>query len=166
MPKLTAASVEKFTARKTRREISDAACPGLFLVVQTSGSKSFAMRFRNQYGRHVKLTLGKLDVTGVESEDRADDRDAADVAGRTSFGNGRAPATRTGQRCRRPASPPAAGTQGRSGQGIFTGRAGFHRAVSAARDTALGGGGSSVGHSSRRRRSADADPEGPCRPLA
>lgn len=67
MPKLTAAAVEKYSARKTRREISDAACPGLFLVVQKSGAKSFAMRFRNQYGRHVKLTLGRLDVTGVES---------------------------------------------------------------------------------------------------
>jgi len=68
MPKLTAASVEKFRAAKTRREIPDAACPGLYLVVQKTGLKSFAMRFRNQYSRHVKLTLGKLDVTGVESE--------------------------------------------------------------------------------------------------
>jgi integrase len=67
VPKLTAVSVEKFTARKTRREIPDAACPGLYLLVQKSGAKSFAMRFRNQYGRHVKLTLGRLDVSGVES---------------------------------------------------------------------------------------------------
>jgi integrase len=67
MPKLTAASVEKHTARKIRREIPDAACPGLYLIVQTSGAKSFALRFRNQYGRHVKLTLGRLDVTGIES---------------------------------------------------------------------------------------------------
>jgi integrase len=67
MPKLTAAAVEKFTARKTRREIPDAACPGLYLVVQPSGAKSFALRFRNQYGRHVKLTLGRLDASGVES---------------------------------------------------------------------------------------------------
>lgn len=68
MPKLTAASVEKITARKTRREIPDAACPSLYLVVQPSGAKSFAMRFRNHYGRPVKLTLGRLDVTGVESD--------------------------------------------------------------------------------------------------
>ena len=67
MPKLTAASVTKITARKVRREISDGACPGLFLIVQPSGSKSFALRFRNQYGRHVKLTLGRLDISGVES---------------------------------------------------------------------------------------------------
>jgi integrase len=57
----------KHTARKTRREISDSACPGLFLIVQPSGVKSWALRFRNQYGRHVKLTLGQLDVSGVES---------------------------------------------------------------------------------------------------
>jgi hypothetical protein len=36
-------------------------------VVQPSGVKSFALRFRNSYGRHVKLTLGKLDIAGVES---------------------------------------------------------------------------------------------------
>jgi integrase len=66
MPKLTAA-VEKHRAHKTRREIPDAACPGLYLIVQPSGAKSFALRFRNQYGRHVKLTLGRLDVSGVES---------------------------------------------------------------------------------------------------
>jgi integrase len=67
MPKLTATAIEKLTARKTRREIPDAACPGLYLVVQPSGAKSFALRFRNQYGRHVKLTLGRLDIGGVES---------------------------------------------------------------------------------------------------
>jgi integrase len=67
MPKLTATAVEKLTARKARREISDGACPGLYLVVQPSGAKSFALRFRNQYGRHVKLTLGRLDISGVES---------------------------------------------------------------------------------------------------
>ena len=116
MPKLTAVSVEKHRARKTRREIPDAACPGLYLVVQTSGAKSFAMRFRNQYGRHVKLTLGRLDVTGIESSHRADDRHAADTARRTAAGHGRESGTRHGQRCRRPASPPAAGTQGRSGE--------------------------------------------------
>lgn len=67
MPKLTTASVEKITAKSTRREIPDAACPGLYLIVQPSGVKSFALRFRNSYGRHVKLTLGKLDISGVET---------------------------------------------------------------------------------------------------
>jgi hypothetical protein len=90
MPKLTAASVDKHSARKTRREISDAACPGLYLVVQTSGAKSFAMRFRNQYGRHVKLTLGRLDVTGVESTTAPMIGMPLDTARRAETGDGMA----------------------------------------------------------------------------
>jgi integrase len=67
MPKLTAASVEKHKPHESdRREIPDAACPGLYLIVQPSGAKSFAMRFRNPHGRHVKLTLGRLDPTGKD----------------------------------------------------------------------------------------------------
>ena len=70
MPKLTPASVEKHKPNKhRRREISDAASPGLYLVVQPSGTKSFAMRYRNANGRHVKLTLGRLDLTGQEAAD-------------------------------------------------------------------------------------------------
>ena len=70
MPKLTPASVEKHKPGKTRREIPDAASPGLYLIIQPgSGTKSFAMRFRNGNGRHVKLTLGPLDLTGNEAAD-------------------------------------------------------------------------------------------------
>jgi integrase len=70
MPKLTPASVEKHKPGKTRREIPDAASPGLYLIIQPgSGTKSFAMRFRNGNGRHVKLTLGPLDLTGNEAVD-------------------------------------------------------------------------------------------------
>jgi integrase len=70
MPKLTPASVEKHKPNKhQRREIPDAACPGLYLIIQTSGSKSFAMRFRGPTGRHQKLTLGRLDLTGHEAPD-------------------------------------------------------------------------------------------------
>jgi hypothetical protein len=67
MPKLTLTSVEKHKPHNTRREISDAAMPGLFLIVQPSGFKSFAMRFRNPHGRHIKLTLGPLDLSGHEA---------------------------------------------------------------------------------------------------
>ena len=69
MPKLTPASVEKHKPHKHRREIPDAASPGLYLIVQPSGAKSFAMRFRNGNGRHVKLTLGPLDLSGNEAPD-------------------------------------------------------------------------------------------------
>ena len=48
MPKLTPASVEKHKPNKHhRREIPDAASAGLYLIIQPSGSKCFAMRFRN-----------------------------------------------------------------------------------------------------------------------
>ena len=70
MPKLTPASVEKHKPHKVhRREIPDAASPGLYLIIQPSGSKSFAMRFRNPNGRQVKLTLGRLDLSGNEAPD-------------------------------------------------------------------------------------------------
>src|SRR6516164_1073261 len=70
MPKLTPATVEKYKASKShRREIPDHQSPGLYLVIQQSGTKSFAMRFRNQNGRHVKLTLGRLDLSGNEAPD-------------------------------------------------------------------------------------------------
>src|SRR5262249_36885474 len=68
MPKLTPASVEKFKPHKTRREIPDAASPGLYLFVQPkTGNKSFHMRFRNPHGRHANLTLGPLDLNGKEA---------------------------------------------------------------------------------------------------
>jgi integrase len=69
MPKLTPASVEKHKPGKHRREIPDAASPGLYLIVQPSGHKSFCIRFRNGNGRHVKLTLGPLDLSGNEAAD-------------------------------------------------------------------------------------------------
>jgi hypothetical protein len=43
--KLTTAAVQKYVAKGERREIGDAT-PGLILVVQPSGAKSWAMRFR------------------------------------------------------------------------------------------------------------------------
>jgi integrase len=70
MPKLTSATVEKYKASKhKRREIPDANSPGLYLIIQSSGTKSFALRFRNPHGRHKKLTLGPLDLSGRKIED-------------------------------------------------------------------------------------------------
>jgi integrase len=69
MPKLTDTAVQKHKPHKNRREIPDAASPGLYLIVQPSGGKSFAMRFRNPNGRQVKLTLGRLDLSGHEAPD-------------------------------------------------------------------------------------------------
>lgn len=64
--KLTAAAVAKLTGAATRREIADANAPGLHLVIQPSGAKTWAMRFRKPDGKHGKLTLGPVDISTKE----------------------------------------------------------------------------------------------------
>src|SRR5262245_61422391 len=49
-----------------RAEYPDAACPGLHLVVQPTGTRSWAFRFRRRADRkNVKLTLGKAGDGGL-----------------------------------------------------------------------------------------------------
>jgi integrase len=61
---LTAAAVERLKPARERREIRDGGAPGLHLVIQTSGVKSWALRFRRPgTKRSAKLTLGRVDVT-------------------------------------------------------------------------------------------------------
>jgi integrase len=69
VPKLTDAAVEKYAARTERREIRDTLAPGLHLIIQPSGAKSWAMRFRRPNGRHAKLTLGPVDPSERETDD-------------------------------------------------------------------------------------------------
>jgi integrase len=67
--RLTATAVENYRPRKRRREIPDGGCPGLFLIVQPSGVKSWALRFRRPgSGRAAKLTLGRVDITGAAAD--------------------------------------------------------------------------------------------------
>jgi len=67
MPKiLTDAAVRKYRGGKTRREIRDGGAQGLFLIVQPSGAKSWALRYRRPDGRPAKLTLGPVDFSGKE----------------------------------------------------------------------------------------------------
>ena len=61
---LTAVAVKKLKPNKERREVADG--NGLHLVIQPSGTKSWAVRYRRADGRPVKLTLGTCDVTGNE----------------------------------------------------------------------------------------------------
>ena len=63
---LTDAAVKKLKPHKKRREVPDA--HGLHLVIQPSGHKSWALRFRRPDGRTAKLTLGSCDVSGAELE--------------------------------------------------------------------------------------------------
>ena len=66
---LTAAAVAKFRPAKSRREIPDRACPGLYLVVQPSGAKSWALRFRRPNGKSAKLALGSVYTTADKEPD-------------------------------------------------------------------------------------------------
>ena len=51
---------------KERREVPDGGCSGLYLIIQPSGVKSWAMRFRRPSGKSAKLTLGPVDLTNKE----------------------------------------------------------------------------------------------------
>src|ERR1700687_2899780 len=63
---LTAAGIARYKPGKVRREIRDGAATGLYLILQESGQRSFALRFRKPNGKPAKLTLGPVDVAGVE----------------------------------------------------------------------------------------------------
>ena len=54
---LTTQGVDKLKAGTVRREIPDARLQGLYLIIQTSGAKSWALRYRYG-GRPRKMTLG------------------------------------------------------------------------------------------------------------
>jgi integrase len=64
---LTAITVAKARAGADRREVPDPGCPGLYLIVQPSGHKSWALRYRSR-GRTVKFTLGPALVGAPESD--------------------------------------------------------------------------------------------------
>jgi integrase len=68
MSKLTVGSCLKYKARKSRYEIWDTLAPGMVLIVQPSGAKGFAYRFRRPNGQAAKLTLGAF----VEAAETAD----------------------------------------------------------------------------------------------
>lgn len=68
---LTAKGVEKIGQGTVRQEIADKLLPGFYLVVQPSGAKSWAVRYRYG-GRPKKLTLGTYPAL-----DLTDARDAA-----------------------------------------------------------------------------------------
>ena len=61
--KLTAPSIDRIRPGAKVKELSDGGT-ALRLVIQTSGHKSFAMRFRRPDGKHGKLTLGPFNSTG------------------------------------------------------------------------------------------------------
>lgn len=60
MPKpLTARIVDAAKPGKARKELPDGALPGLYLVIQPTGKKSWAVRYRHN-GRPRKMTIGTV----------------------------------------------------------------------------------------------------------
>ena len=64
MPTLTVASVEALKPGAVRREIADDLRRGLYLIIQPSGAKSWAVRYRFA-GKTCKHTLGQFPKIGV-----------------------------------------------------------------------------------------------------
>src|SRR5713226_7271461 len=62
MPVLTAAAIQKYKPHADRREIADSKSQGLFLIIQPSGTMSWAVRLRKPDGRTAKVTLGPVDT--------------------------------------------------------------------------------------------------------
>jgi integrase len=63
---LTARRIESAKPTSARQEIPDALLPGLYLIVQPSGAKSFAVRYRHA-GQPRKLTLGPYPTVNLEA---------------------------------------------------------------------------------------------------
>ena len=85
---LTAKAIENAKPGSVRREIPDAGCRGLYLVVQPSGARSWAVRYRHE-GQSRKLTLN-----GFPSLAAARKQATAALA---ELGNGVDPATKDKQ---------------------------------------------------------------------
>src|SRR5262245_19357461 len=70
MRKLTAAGLARLQPDATKRlEIPDAIAPGLYHVVQSSGARSWCLRYRFA-GRTRKLTLSRIGATDLEEARR------------------------------------------------------------------------------------------------
>jgi integrase len=57
---LTSEGIKKIRPGRGRQEIRDGGCANLYLVIQPSGVKSFALRARRPDGKTFKLTLGQF----------------------------------------------------------------------------------------------------------
>src|SRR5262245_46910843 len=63
---LTTKSIENAKGAGARREIADGGCRGLYLIVQPSGLKSWACRYRvNGTRKSTKLTIGSFPAVSL-----------------------------------------------------------------------------------------------------
>src|SRR4051794_15378489 len=95
---LTVKSIEAIKASTSRVEIPDGGLKGLYFVVQPTGAKSWAVRYRHG-GRPRKMTIGAYPLFGL-----AEARQAAGSALRT-IADGRDPAAE--REARERSKPPA-----------------------------------------------------------
>jgi integrase len=77
--RLTSLGVENVRPGAVRREISDGGS-GLWLIVQPSGSKSWALRYRDGNGRPCKLTLGSWPAISLAAARKASGIALHDIA--------------------------------------------------------------------------------------
>ncbi len=66
MPKLTTKSVETIKPQTARQEIPDSLLRGLYLVVQPSGARSWAVRYRHA-GKPCKHTIGSYPAIDLKA---------------------------------------------------------------------------------------------------
>ena len=64
---LTATAVKNARPSVARRELPDAACPGLNLSIESSGTKRWTLRYRRPDGRSARLALGSVYIADKES---------------------------------------------------------------------------------------------------
>jgi integrase len=98
---LTDAKIRTLQTPATRREIPDGRITGLYLVLQPSGAKSWALRYRAA-GKPAKLTLGSYPVLDLATARRRAQEALGDVAG----GKDPAAEKRTAREVRKAASEP------------------------------------------------------------
>jgi integrase len=79
MAKLTVRSVEAVTPTKDRREIPDGYLRGLYFIVQPSGAKSWAVRYRHD-GRPRKYTIGSYPAFDLKAAREAGSKALRDAA--------------------------------------------------------------------------------------
>lgn len=77
---LTDLAIRKFPKPATRREVPDGKIAGLYLVMQPSGAKSWALRYR-MAGKPAKLTLGPYPTIDLPNARRRAQEALGEVAG-------------------------------------------------------------------------------------
>jgi integrase len=79
MTKLTAGTLKTYKPQDERREIRDHGAPNLYFVVEPTGTRSWALRFRDTRGKSRKLVIGSYDETKDKDSSLANHYDTPQV---------------------------------------------------------------------------------------